>query len=166
MAGHPWSGWAWPEYQRAILALAQRHQVIGHGHPRSIETLAPAYRRAGIEVVRSFDEVCRRADVYVCDNSSTLFEFAATGRPVVVLNSVRWIRGQGPGLRFWDAAGVGVNVNHPSELEAAVDRAMEHWGPDVRARENALDVVYSHRTGATARAVDAIRSVVRVEVAA
>ena len=24
-----------------------------------------------------FDEVCRRADLYICDNSSSLYEFAA-----------------------------------------------------------------------------------------
>jgi hypothetical protein len=61
----------------------RRSTVIGHGHPKADwpERIQRYYRRAGIPFVADFDDVCRQADVYVCDNSSTLFEFAATGRP-------------------------------------------------------------------------------------
>jgi CDP-glycerol glycerophosphotransferase (TagB/SpsB family) len=113
-------------------------------------------------VVPRFEDVCRRADVYVCDNSSTLFEFAATGRPVVLLNSAAWPKGRGPGLRFWEAAGVGVQVDRPADLGDAVQRAIELWGPDVRARQAALDIVYAFRSGAAERAVAAISEHVAV----
>lgn len=156
MAGRPWSGWAFPEYRDAVLELSRHVKVLGHGHPRAMPSLAAWYERHGIEVVRDFDEVCRRAHVYVCDNSSTLYEFASTGRPVVLMNSREWLAAPGPGLRFWDAAHVGVNVQRPRDLADAVDRALLDTAEDRAAREDALSVAYAHRTGATARAVEAI----------
>jgi UDP-N-acetylglucosamine:LPS N-acetylglucosamine transferase len=110
------------------------------------------YRAAGIEFVRDFDEVCRRADVYVCDNSSTLFEFASTGRPVVVMNDVSWRRNVHHGLRFWDAAHVGVNVDRADGLVDAVALALEDRAEQRAARSDALDIVYVYRTGAAAGA--------------
>lgn len=136
--------------------LARRFRLIGHAHPRAADWLSRRYRREGIEFVRSFDEVCRRSDVYVVDNSSTLFEFAATGRPVVVLNPPYYRRSVEHGLRFWSASTVGVNVDEPSALGDAIARALEERPEDVEAREAALRIVYPVRTGAAARAADAI----------
>jgi UDP-N-acetylglucosamine:LPS N-acetylglucosamine transferase len=148
-------------YLRVLPDLARTYRVIGHGHPKGDwpARLQRIYRRAGInEYVPDFDEVCRRADLYVCDNSSTLFEFAATGRPVLVLNHPDYRRHVEHGLRFWRAATVGIQVDQPHELLAAVARALED-PPEVRAaREAALDVVYAHRQGAAARAAVALTS--------
>ena len=122
--------WAWPRFRHAIVRLAARYTVIGHGHPRAMADLAPWYRRAGIEVVPDFADVCRRADLLVFDNSSVGFEFAATGRPVVLLDPYHYRRGVHHGLRFWDAvpglvcqdrAGVPDTVS----LTAVVERALE-----------------------------------------
>lgn len=159
MAGSPWSGWAFPEYRDAVAELAKHRPVIGHGHPRAMPALAGWYRRNGIEVVESFDEVCRRAALYVCDNSSTVFEFASTGRPVVLMNSREWPREGGPGLRFWDASGVGINVGRPDALRAAVEVALLDPLDIRQLRDEALSIAYSHRTGAAARAVDVIQDV-------
>ena len=160
---------ALPYYLSVLPELAQRFTVIGHGHPR-YHGIDRVYRRAKIEYVASFDEVCRRADVYVCDNSSTLFEFASTGRPVVVLNSPQYRRDVDHGLRFetsqgcsttsgphfCGAAHVGVQVDRPRDLAGAIERALAD-GPRERAnRERALDIVYAHRTGAAERAAAAI----------
>lgn len=143
-------------YLQALAPLAKRYVVLGHGHPRGISTLTRYYRRAGIEVVPDFADICRRADVYVCDNSSSLYEFAATGRPVVVLNAPWYRRSVDHGLRFWEAAGVGINVWSKDELQGAIDRALADQ-PDVAAeRERALGIVYGFRSGAAARAVDAL----------
>lgn len=147
---------AWSHFARALAALATTHTVIGHGHPRMIHRLAPLYRVAGIEVVPSFEDVCRRADLYITDNSSSLFEFAATGRPVIVLNSPRYRRAVNHGLRFWDASCVGINVNKPDELPDAVARALERWPADVAEREAALGLVYQPRSGGSRLAADAI----------
>ena len=95
--------WAWPRFRHAIVRLAARYTVIGHGHPRAMKDLAPWYQRAGIEVVADFAEVCRRADLLVFDNTPVGFEFASTGRPVVCLEPYHYRRGVHHGLRFWDA---------------------------------------------------------------
>jgi hypothetical protein len=127
--------------------LARRFTVIGHGHPRRSE-LASRYRRAGIEHVASFSEVCRRASIYVADNTSTLFEFAATGRPVVVLNARRYRRDVRHGLRFWDAAGVGPNVDRPRDLPDVVARALEDPPEFREKREAPSSSSISHATAA------------------
>lgn len=137
-------------YLHAIEKLP--HAVIGHGHPRYFG-LDRIYKRIGVEYVPEFTDVCRRADVYVCDNSSTLYEFAATGRPVVVLNAPSYRRDVDHGLRFWEAADVGIQVNRPSELAPAIERAL---AGDTSNREHALDIVYAYRSGAAERAARAI----------
>lgn len=144
--------WAFP----AILRLRESYQLLGHAHPRLFPYIARRYRGYGIEPVADFLDVCRRADVYVCDNSSTLFAFAATGRPVVVLNPPWYDRNVDHGLRFWEAAEVGVNVNDLRELPAAIDEALRDKPARKRAREAALDLVYAYRTGAAKRAADAL----------
>lgn len=156
--GVPYGGNALTEFLPGLPALASRYSTIGHAHPgkRWGERMARTFDRVGIEFVPEFDAVCERADVYVCDNSSTLWEFASTGRPVVVMNARHWHRGGGPGLRFWDAAHVGVNVDRPDELVPAVARALKHRPEDVAAREDALEYVYAYRHGAAERAAAAV----------
>lgn len=141
-------------YRDAIVALSKVYHVIGHGHPRA--TWLPSfYAKHGIEWVPSFDEVCRRADALIFDNTSAGFEFASTGRPVVLLDGPGYRRGVEHGLRFWAASGVGIHVND-SGLIPAVERALRCLPDDVAAREAALDIVYKYRTGAAQRVRDAI----------
>jgi glycosyltransferase involved in cell wall biosynthesis len=142
-------------YIKAVAALARRYKVIGHGHPKRRD-LARLYRATRIEYVPLFEDICRRADVYVCDNSSTIFEFAATGRPVVVLNRPDYRRHVNHGLRFWDAADVGINVDHPADLRDAITEALRDDSARRASREAALDIVYAYRTGAAKRAAEAI----------
>jgi hypothetical protein len=129
--------------------------VIGHGHPRA-SRLPRFWAKHGIEHVPDFMDVCRRADVLLFDNTSAGYLFAATGRPVVVLNSPDYRRDWTYGLRFWDAADVGVQVS-AGDLYPAVCRALEEWPDDVAKREAALDMVFAYRTGAAQRASDVIR---------
>jgi CDP-glycerol glycerophosphotransferase (TagB/SpsB family) len=107
------------------------------------------YRRAGINVVRDFADVCRQADLYITDNSSSLYEFAATGRPVVVLNAPWYRRDVHHGLRFWDAI-PGPQVDHSRDLVPTVLKALETDTTDLR--ESALAKVYAYRSGAAERA--------------
>lgn len=162
-----WPGFVSPESDTAfgyyflhLKELAQQFYVIGHGHPRAWDrlNLERAYHRAGIESVRDFADVCRRADVYVCDNSSTIFEFAATGRPVVVLNQPHYRKNVHHGLRFWEAADVGRQVDTPEELAPAIAAALADPQSDAAQREAALELVYpaSVRRGAALRAARAI----------
>lgn len=186
--------WHWPcsvapetqpalaDFASALPLLARRFTLIGHQHPRWQTGRFPGsprrhYERAGIEFVADFDEVCRRADVLVFDNTSVGFEFAATGRPVVVLNARQYRRSVHHGLRFWEAATVGVQVDPPAGRQArdaadrltdALQRALELRAEDVTAREDALGLVYAHRSGSAERAAAAIAewATERAEVAA
>lgn len=149
-------------YWRTMEKLARRFLVIGHGHPKRRD-LGRLWRMLKVPYVPDFNDVCRRADVYVCDNSSTIFEFAATGRPVVVLNIPEYRREVNHGLRFWDAASIGVQVNHPDELVDAVRLALDDPPEQQAAREKALSLVYAYRTGASERAAGAIMDWAGVE---
>ncbi len=158
-----WDNYQYPEsrsafdyFRPALRDLAERFEVIGHGHPRA----RPVHRfweSIGVEYVPSFDEVCRRADVLAFDNTSAGFEFAATGRPVVVMSPPWYRRDVSHGLRFWDAANVGTEATTPGSLRPAVERALANVALDRISRDAALNVVFAHRSGAAQRAADGIR---------
>lgn len=150
----PEAGTAFGYYRDALPGLGRAFQTIGHAHPKADwgQRMSRYYADAGIPFVEDFDEVCRRADLYIVDNSSTLFEFAATGRPVVVLNSPEYRRNVNHGLRFWEAADVGVQVERAEGLVAAIGEALKDAPARQEARENALGIVYAHRSGAAERA--------------
>jgi hypothetical protein len=152
----PEAGSAFMHFWEGVLKLRKAgYSIIGHGHP--LRTDLPAwYRKHAIEYVPRFEDVCRRADLYVCDNSSTIFEFASTGRPVVLLNSPQYRRRIHHGLRFWDAATVGVQCESGATLIECVQRALLDEPAQRRAREAALDLVYPIRTGGAQHAADAI----------
>jgi hypothetical protein len=153
--GCPEGDGAFRWYRNVIPQLAKRFALIGHAHPRHASRIRPWFARAGVPFVTDFEEVCRRASVYACDNSSTLFEFAATGRPVVLLNGPHYRRTVEHGLRFWEAAHVGVHAQ-PATVAAAIERALEDGPEERRAREHALGLVYSQRTGGAQAAAAAI----------
>jgi hypothetical protein len=143
---------AFQHYRFVLEDLKQAVNLIGHGHPRAFSgppMLDRRYRRAGITAVRDFADVCRQADLYITDNSSSLYEFAATGRPVVVLNAPWYRRDVHHGLRFWDAI-PGPQVDHSRDLVPTVLRALETDTTDIR--ESALAKVYAYRSGAAERA--------------
>lgn len=153
---------AYPAFFPAIAELADRYEMIGTAHPmlwnhgRPGKRIADRYRKYGIEPVESFHEVCRRADLLIADNTSAMFAFASTGRPVVVMNAPWYDRRVNHGLRFWDAANVGVNCNDPDDLAACVEEAFLDHPSQQAAREAALDLVYAYRTGAAQRAADVL----------
>jgi hypothetical protein len=153
---------AWDEYRPVLPALAERFTVIGHQHPNWLQRTygnppSQTYANLGIPFVPDFEDVCRMADVYVCDNSSTIWEFAATGRPVVLLNTPGWARSRGKldyGPRFWSEADVGLNCDKAADLVSTVERALED--PVAIDREAAVNRVYGLRTNGAAAAATAI----------
>lgn len=155
----PEAGTALDDFAPVLPALAKRFHVIGHAHPHSKsrwpQRMARVFRHAGIEFVPDFDDVLRRADVYVCDNSTTIFEFASTGRPVVLMNARSYRRKVNHGLRFWDAAMVGIQVDDPAFLGDAIDTALADPPEQKVAREAALNIVYQPRTNGAAYAATA-----------
>jgi hypothetical protein len=142
-------------YQQVLPALAKEFTVLGAGHPRAWPHLERLWRRLGVEPVSSFSEVVRRADCFVVDNSSTLYEFAALDRPVVALNAPWYRRNVYHGLRFWDHV-PGVQVDVRTELVSKVRRALEDPPEWQELRRQAVEVAYPVRGRSAELAATAI----------
>lgn len=101
----PETGATWREWLPAVEALARERAVLGTAHPRAWRLLSGAYRRLGVPATAEFSEVIDSCWLYVCDNSSTMFEWAGLGRPVLALTGSRWRNPleSAHGLRFYDA---------------------------------------------------------------
>lgn len=117
---------AWGHWSLGIEALAKNtdYKIIGHAHPRMFKLLVPILREWGIEPVEDFQEVLRRAHVYCCDNSSSMFDFAALRGPSVVLDAPWYRPSIEHGLRFWDCAGIGPRILDRAALPGAIDSAL------------------------------------------
>ena len=148
------SAFGW--YEPALPDLCERFHILGHGHPRIVTRLAKYWAGWGAETVTSFDEIVRRADLYVVDNSSTLFEAAAVGIPVVVLNAPWYRRDVEHGLRFWEYADIGPQVNHPEGLVTSVTEALVTGQDYAGRRDMVTSHVYSLIDGAAHSAAKAI----------
>lgn len=138
-------------YRNSLQRLAERFQVIGHGHPRAIGQLRRDYAQAGIEVVEDFEQVIERATVYCVDNSSTMYEWASLDRPVVVLNAPWFRRDVEHGLRFWSHADVGPMVLDPGSLPAAIETALADPPELAERRREIVRDIYLACDGKAAR---------------
>lgn len=141
----PESRWAYPHYADAIEALIRSnppYTIIGHCHPRMFRFWQITWKKLGVEFVPDWLDVLNRADCYVSDNSSTIPEFASTGRPVVLLDA-EWYRDHiHHGGRFWDWADIGVRTAIPEYLSDAIDLALDD-APEIRdRREELVNLVY------------------------
>lgn len=131
-------------------------RLIAHAHPRALDRFAKQYRRIGLEVIEDFEDVLEQADLYVCDNSSTIFEFALTGRPVVLLDTPAYRKGTGQ-LRFGGAWDVGLHVAGPADFLPVIERALTDPPEVRRERERIVADVYAVRDGTSSqKAADAI----------
>jgi hypothetical protein len=155
------SAWPWIVEEVERLGGDGRWQVLGHYHPHerrtgTLEERLRVYRRAGIEVVDSWPEVMMRADLYVTDNSSSLYEFAALGKPVVVLSPPWYRRHVRHGLRFWDAL-PGLEVVRAEDLRETVAAALADDAEGAALRARAVPLAWGELDGGAAvRAVGAI----------
>lgn len=159
----PESRSAFSHYQQAIIDLARDpnrpFDLLGHGHPRWGEFMAKFWRRQGVPFARHFDEVLEKADMYVCDNSSTMYEFASTDRPVLTLNAPWYRKDVHHGLRFWEAV-PGYQIDDPDYLCAGIIIARGDSAPWAEGRKEAVREVYGPLCdgNSTVRAVAAIES--------
>lgn len=126
----------------------------GHAHPRGWGIVQTDYRNFYIPTIKKFADVLDQASVYVADTTSTLYEFAYTGKPVVCLNASFYRRDVNHGLRFWDYI-PGLQADKWKDVAETVVRALNGEGEEERAR--AVDMVYPIRDGSSAkRAADAL----------
>lgn len=123
---------AWSHYRDVMPALVRRTGLAGHAHPRCWSTLGPWWESIGATAIEHQDEALASASVLIADNTSCLYQAAALGIPVVVLNAPWYRRDVQHGLRFWEHASVGLQVNEPGDLfdaiaaTLAVDPLREH----------------------------------------
>lgn len=118
---------AWPHYGPAALEQLRTHlggRLHGHGHPRILDRLRPIYQQHDIPVIDRFTDVLHRAALYVCDNSSTMYEAASIGIPVVALNAPWYRRDIDHGLRFWSHV-PGPQVDDPDQLTTVIDQVLD-----------------------------------------
>lgn len=148
----PEAGNAWPYFRHGLPALAERYTVLGHGHPKGLFRFRRDYDALGIEVVEDFEEVLARADCYVNDCSSTMYEFACVDRPVVVCNAPWFRRDVDYGIRFWRWSDVGVECNGPGTLADSVALALEDRADQAAKRRGAVVDLYPYLGESAARA--------------
>ncbi len=149
---------AYAHFASALPDLAREFDLILHAHPRQAEKMRAVADHLGVEFAEEFADVCERADVYVNDASSTLYEFAALGRPVVVMNAPWYRRHVHHGLRFWDCCEVGVNCDEPAKLVAAVHDALADTEERIEYRAEVSDDVFPYLGHAAERAAYVLES--------
>lgn len=138
------------------LAKSEEFELVGHAHPNLAKFAYPFYHKHRIRILPTFDDVLNEADVYIIDNSSTLYEFADLDRPVVVLNPPWFRRDVHHGLRFWECADVGVNCDKPEDLKDAILKALEDLQEIAQRRREIMKQVYPHKGNSSKLAALAI----------
>lgn len=145
----PEAGSAHKEFRWALRPknFVEDFEWRGHAHPRGWGLVKSDYERFGIPKIRNFDRVMEVGDVYVADTTSTLYEFAFTGRPVVCLNASFYRRDVSHGIRFWDYV-PGLQVDRWQDVNDAVIRSLQGEGEELRKK--AVDFVYPIQDGSSA----------------
>ena len=150
----------WPVYRDTYPAVAARWpDAIMHAHPRTFERQRHTLNRSKMRVVDTFAEVLASADLLVADNTSAIFEFAATGRPVVLLDLPWYRHDVHHGGRFWEWADIGYRCGRPQDLISTIEAALADPPPVAASRREIVGMVYAHLGEATPRTVEVIRSI-------
>lgn len=157
---HPQAGSAFEFYKPFLRQWATdpRIELVGHAHPR-LTHAEKVYAAAGIPFVPRFDDVVAWADVYAVDNSSTLFEAAALGLDVVVLDSPHYTAEE-TGFRFWKYADIGPRISPGDDFVEATLSANYNRVSYDDLRHQMVAEVFGTVEGSTTRAADAIEATI------
>lgn len=134
-------------YRRVLKEVSKNYKVFGHGHPKDYDKYKAFWDRIGVESIKDFDEVIDKGWVYCCDNSSSMFEWISLDRPVVVMNAPCYRRNIEHGMRFWEYADMGVQVDRPDNLIKAIKEAQADASQRARRRKEIKDEVYYKTDG-------------------
>jgi len=150
----------WEAALTPLIAALAAHGVrpLGHAHPRAWAALRPVYSALDVDAAPYLDDVFDIADLLVADNTSAAYEFAALGRPVVLLDAPWYRRDVEHGLRFWRLSTIGPRVGTGSWTELAT-AILQQLSGDLWAdrRQRTLAGVYAAPPGkATSLALDAL----------
>lgn len=156
------SGFAWFENEYRRLCEARPEMFVMHGHPRHQGYTKWKSEEWGIEFVPNFSDLTQRAWAYVTDNSSTLYEWAALGRPVVVVSPPWYRESATHGLRFNEYRDVGPHVREPADLESAISVAIADPAPIAQRRQEIVRALFGEdlSAGAGVRAARAVEEVI------
>jgi hypothetical protein len=151
------------DYAEAIEDLVTRMPVIGHGHPRA-ERMEPFWRSLNVEWVPDFREVVERASVYVCDHSSTIYEWTALDRPVVLLDypGQQSFISVSSGLRYEWYSDVGSHAT-PGTLVERVRDAIQAPESHEEPRRAATRGLFPYLGSATQRALEVLWTAPKIE---
>lgn len=143
----------WPYWSNQICELVAAGQEVWlHCHPRERGRFAAEFLQpSGLtdRWVPTLEELHLKCGVVCGDNTSAMYLLAGAGHPLVVLNHSKYRHNINHGLRFWDAADVGVNCDRASDLPAAIEMARRRREVDWKYRESALNYVFYRREGAS-----------------
>jgi hypothetical protein len=147
-------------YRSELKQLAKDFDLVGHAHPRMARQAQALYLKLGIPYVAEFDDLIDQAELYICDNSSTIFEWASLDRPVVLLNAPWYRREVEHGMRFWSHADIGLQVDDPKELAKTVRKALQDPAEVAERRRELVRDIYGRTDGKAAqRAAAAIQEI-------
>ena len=158
------SGWAFFERVYEKMCRDNPDAFVIHGHPRHADFCSWKAREWGVEYEPNFAQLTQRAWLYVTDNSSTLYEWAALNRPVVAVSPPWYRRDVEHGLRFWTHSDPGPQVFDPSDLESAILLAICDPPSAAKRRQEIVRELFGAdlSRGASRRAADAIAEVMTV----
>ena len=123
-------GSAWEHYVEILPELAAHHRLLLHAHPAADQRLLDAYLRLAdqypntVTITDEFEDIMRRASVYLNDSSSTTYEFCVTHKPVILLNAPWFDKKEKYGIRFWDYTNIGLQADEPDQLFPLIDRCL------------------------------------------
>lgn len=155
----PEAGTAFGYYRSKLQTLTQNKDIewIAHGHPRAKHLYKPFFERWGYRWVDNFAEVLAYADLYVNDCSSTMYEFIATGKPVVILNAPQFRKDVDFGIRFWQYTDIGIQVDRLEDIEDAIDVTLKSPRRHIKERTRAVEDLFPWLGSSAARAASVLK---------
>jgi hypothetical protein len=145
--------------------LAKHFKLLVHSHPITAGGMADVCRSENLEFEPDFQEVMRRADIYMNDCSSTLYEFLVTGKPVIILNAPWFDRNSKWGIRFWEYSDVGPQVDYPEQLLDVVGQMIANPDALRPCRSRAVSDLFPYLGKSASRAVSEITKFLKVQPA-
>lgn len=142
-------------WKSEVVNVSKHFNVAIHGHPRLQGDTEPFCLQNNIRFIKDFNEVLATADIYAIDNSSTMFEFALTGRPIIVLNNPWFRRDVNHGMRFWEFSNIGVNCDSRLDLMDSIDECLDDEYEANRERISSL--IYPFHKRSTEEAIKTLK---------
>jgi len=146
---------AFKYYKDIIPKVAKEFNLLGHGHPVHWNFMEKYYKDNKIKAIKNFEQIAKQVDIYIVDNSSTLFEFAALDKPVIVLNCPAYRKDVEHGMRFWEFADIGLQVNKSEELIPTIYETINK-DPQRERRIEIVKEIYPYLGESVNRFIDVI----------